>query len=233
MLSKSTTTNLKVVDDIVERSEVIKTLGVWFDSELSLKRYVNEKCKVAFFNIRNIRSIRKFISDDLCMKLVQSLVLSHLDYCNSILYGLPMCELNKIQRVINCAAKLVLGKGRRDSASEALFKLHILPVIYRIEFKIATLVYKCLHDSAPCYLKELLKPATQNRSLRSSSCVREGDLEVPFTRRSTFLDRSFAVSGPKVWNSLPRHLRERSSLETFKEELKTFYMRVAFPQFSR
>ena len=89
MLSKCVRENIQVVDDVVEISHKIKTLGVWFDSELSFRYQIDEKCKLAYLNIRNIRSIRKFISVDVCKQLVKSLVLSHLDYCNSLFYSLP------------------------------------------------------------------------------------------------------------------------------------------------
>ena len=85
-----------------------------------------------------------------------SLVLSHLDYCNSIFFGLPDCEMAKLQKVQNCAAKLILNKTRFDSASQALRELHWLPIRERVNFKIAVLVFRCLHNSAPMYLQELL-----------------------------------------------------------------------------
>ena len=184
------------------------------------------KCKVAFLDIKNIRSIRNFISVDKCKLLVVSLVLSHIDYCNALLYGLPDCSLNKLQRVQNVAAKLVLQRRRFDSSTEALRELHWLPIKHRIDYKIALLVFKCIHDLAPAYLKGLISVKTPGRELRSQDCGIL--LSVPVSSRRTFLDRSFAVSGPTVWNSLPLDIRSLVSVDDFKKKLKTFYCNKAF-----
>ena len=222
MLKKCSVSSINVVNDCVERTDKMRCLGVWFDSILSFKFHVSEKCKIAFLNIRNIRSIRRFITVEICKVLVVSLVLSHINYCNALLYGLPDCTLSKLQRVQNVAAKLVLQRRRSDSSREALRELHWLPIKLRIEYKIATLVFKCVHDMAPSYLKDLLSVKVPSRALRSSD--ESGILfSVPVCSRKTFLDRSFAVSGPKVWNSLPSDIRSIDSIDVFKKQLKTFY----------
>ena len=78
-----------------------------------------------------------------------SLVISHLDYTNALLGGLPKCSLDQLQCVQNIAAKIVLGKDRYDSSTRCLAELHWLPIQQRIEFKIITLVHKSLHGLAP------------------------------------------------------------------------------------
>ena len=227
MLEKCEIEFLNVTGDIINRTDLIRCLGVWLDSQLSFNHHVNQKCKVAYINIRNIRSIRKFITVEIGQVLVSSLVLSHLDYCNAILYGLPENTLHKMQRVENCAAKLVLQRKRFDSSTDALRELHWLPVKQRICYKIALIVFKCLHDLAPEYLKCLIKLKTYAMCLRSAS-VNAVVLEVPVCSRRTFYDRSFAVSGPTVWNALPFELRQIDNLDTFKDKLKTYYSKQAF-----
>ena len=92
-------------------------------------------------NIIHIRSIRKFLTVESCKTLVRNLVINHLDYANSLYYGLPQSELQRLQRVQNIAAKLVLGRSKYSSTSEAMKSLHWLPVSYRIPFTIAVLVF--------------------------------------------------------------------------------------------
>ena len=158
--------------------------------------------------------------------LVTTLVISHIDYCNAVLFGLPDCLIKKLQRVQNCAAKLVLQRNRFDAAA-ALRELHWLPVKNRIRYKIALTVFKCLHDLAPEYLQNLLCVKSHARNLRSAS-VDAVFLEVPVCSRKTFLDRSFAVSGPSVWNKLPADLRSINNIANFKSSLKTFYCNQVF-----
>ena len=105
-----------------------------------------------------------------CQVLVHSLVFSHLDYCNSLLYGLPECVTGKSQQVQNIAAKLLLNPGKCDSPQLAMYKLHWLPIRFRLDFKLALLMFKCHKGEAPKYLGEFLsidERTGMSRSLRS------------------------------------------------------------------
>ena len=103
----------------------------------------------------------------------------------------------------------------------ALKILHWLPVKKRTDFKILTLVHKCLSGQAPEYLKNLLVIQQGGREgLRSAMDSRK--LIVPRTCYKTFADRSFSVYGPQIWNILLRCIREIDDLEHFKKQIKTF-----------
>ena len=119
--------------------------------------------------LRIISSIRRYITTDCAHSLVRSLVLSRLDYCNSLLVGLTTTQLQKLQRIQNTAARIICMKSKRDHITPSLIFLHWLPVKYRVNFKILCLVYKCLHDQAPDYLSELLTLYTPARCLRSQN----------------------------------------------------------------
>ena len=97
------------------------------------------------------------------------MILSRLDYCNSTLSGLPSSCLNRLQKVQNNAARLVLRKRKSDHVTPLLKQLHWLPVQARIIYKIATLAYKFFDGCPPPYLSVLLETCTPARSLRSSS----------------------------------------------------------------
>ena len=102
--------------------------------------------------------------------------------------------------------------------------LHYLPIRARIEYKILTMVFKCLEGCAPEYLKELIKLRRPTREgLRSGHQVKP--LMVPYTRQKTFASRSFSVSGPALWNKIPDSLKAIDNFETFKKELKTYLFR--------
>ena len=159
--------------------------------------------------------------------MVLGLVISHLDYGNSLYVGLPEVDISKLQRIQNMAAKLVLQRGRHDSSSRALEELHWLPIRSRIVHKVLTLVYKCIVDkSAPAYLMNKFSLAPQStRSLRSSSTVFK--LVEPRVRRSTYAARAISVTGAKEWNKLPNYIKESSNIAIFKRKLKTHL----FPKF--
>ena len=103
------TTEVVDVDGIeLPRSESIHYLGVWLDQCMSLKRHITRKCSSAMLSFQRIKLIRRYLTKNAATPLVLGLVIPHLDYWNSILYGLPDCDINKFQRIQNMSAKLVL-----------------------------------------------------------------------------------------------------------------------------
>ena len=101
----------------IQRSNSTKYLGEYLDSKLDFREHIKNKCKAAMLNLHRIKAARKSLTRTACNKLVVTLVLSHLDYANSILGGLPKSSINKMQAVQNLAAKITLGKCKYDSAS--------------------------------------------------------------------------------------------------------------------
>ena len=216
---------LSIANLQVSPASSVKNLGVMLDSFLKMEGHVNAVCKSAFFHLRNIARIRQFLNKESTEKVVHALVTSRLDYCNSLLYGIPMKLIAKLQRVQNVAARIVTGTRKGDHITPVLYTLHWLPVKCRVEYKIGLLVLKCLHGMAPTYLSDVLQAYTPTRSLRSAS---KGLLQVPKFRLSTFGERSFASFAPRLWKELPVQLRNCTSLDTFKSVYKTYLFRTYF-----
>ena len=174
---------------------------------LSFKTHITKKYQSAMVNLVNIHNIRKYLTDDAAKTLLVGLDLSHLYYANAILAGLPECDINKMQRIENIAAKLATKVRKHDSTTTALRKLHWLPVRARIQHQLLTLVHKCLQGNAPQYLKELLVEAQSRRDgLQSNSEYK--CLHVPRTTRKTLAARSFSVKGPKFCIRIPTNIRK-------------------------
>ena len=85
-----------------------------------------------------------------------ALCISHIDYANAILFGVPDVTIGKMQHVQNMCAKLVLSIGKYKSNSHAVRRLHWLPIKSRIVLKIITVVHRCIHGNEPKYLENLL-----------------------------------------------------------------------------
>jgi len=204
----------------IARSHQIRYLGVHLDENLTLSTHITKKCNTAMYGLHRIRNIRQVLSQEACETLVLGTVISHLDYANAIFIGLSDCQINKLQRVQNFAAKLVLKADRYSSATSALKILHWLPIKLRVKHKVLTLVWKCLHGLAPQYLKDTLTLDNRKRdNMRSGDNYQQ--LKVPLVRRETFANRSFDVAGPIWWNELPNLVKQASTVALFKQRLKT------------
>ena len=113
-------------------SQSVRNLGFYLDETPSMDAHIKYLCRILFCQMRRIGKIHSFLSTDAANKLAVSLILSWLDYCNSLLAGIPDNKLNKLQRIQNHAARLVLRKSRHESATALLRTLHWLPVKARI-----------------------------------------------------------------------------------------------------
>ena len=118
-----------------------------------------------FFHLRNIGFIHKYLAYDAAKIIIHAFVVSKLDYCNSLLYGLPSYLIQKLQHVQNSAARLVNQCPRFCHITPVVRDLHWLPVSFRIEFKIMLITYKVLHERTPIYRQELLQLHTPSRNL--------------------------------------------------------------------
>jgi len=98
---------LLVGDNAVKPSACARNLGVYFDSTLSLKTFMNKTAATAMYQIRNLAAIRDHLPRELTSRLCTSQVISRLDYCNSVLSGVPKCSLHPLQLALNMAARLV------------------------------------------------------------------------------------------------------------------------------
>ena len=110
-----------------------RNLGVMFDSGLTMKQQVDRICQTAYFEIRRMGSIRQCLTTEAAKILVTSLVLSCLDYYNSLLAGIPQKLVNKVQCVMNCAARFICKASKYERVTPLLVDLHWLPVEHRIE----------------------------------------------------------------------------------------------------
>ena len=197
---------ISVCGGSIEHNDVIKLLGAHIDKHLSFKHHIGEKCKTFMYNLLRIKHIMRYLTQEAVQILISSLVMSHLDYANSLLYGLPDCDIDKFQHVQNCAVKLVLNRSKYDSRTQAFIDLHWLPIIACIDYKILMLVYNYLNQEAPKYLINMLKQKNPTRNGLYSNNL-HNLLEIPKVRRKAFAARSFSYVGQTLWNDIPDHLR--------------------------
>ena len=126
----SNISTLSVGDSQIAPSCEVRNLGTWFDSKMSMLSHINKTCSSAFYYLYNMRRIRKYLSRSVTESLVHAFITSRVDYCNSLLYGLPNSHIMKLQWIRFC------------HVTPLLFHLHWLRISYHIKFKILLLTHR-------------------------------------------------------------------------------------------
>ena len=190
--------------------------------------HITKTCSSAFYYLYNIRHIKKYLSRESTEKLVHAFISSRLDYCNSLLYGIPEYQTMKLQRVMNASARLIYRAHKFCHITPLLAELHWLPVRSRIHYKILLITFKILHGLSPKYLSDLISIQQP-----SSYHLRRNDngrlLERPSAKtKKTMGDRAFQAAAPFLWDKMPRSASEATNLESFKTLIKTFLFKESF-----
>ena len=189
----SVDTTLRIVSTIAEPVNSVRNLRVYIDSALSMRTHIGKVSAACFYQLCHLRQLRYVVSKSTMQRLVSSLVLARIDYCNSVLAGLPAVTLAPLNRVMNAAARLVVGLGVRD---------HVMRELH--------------------YITNVLVPMSslQRRvTLRSST---SDSFDVPRTR-TVFSERAFSVAGHAAWNKLPPNLSLITDNYRFKRALKAHF----------
>ena len=149
--------------DTIQPAQSARNIGVILHSTImTMLPHVDSVCKSAFYHLRNISRIRKFLSTNTTKILIHAFVSSKLDHCNSPLYNVPIYLVKKLQPVQNAAARLSTCSRKYD---HILIKLHWLPVSERIKFKILLLTFKDLHQLSPTYIQDFITRYSPSRTL--------------------------------------------------------------------
>ena len=206
---------------------MVRNLGIWFDSQMSMSEHISRTIRGCWAQLSNLWRIGSRLNRKMKIQLVHSLIHSRLDYGNALLKGASKKDLNRLQKVQNSAVRFINNHKRRRGVTAMRQALHFLPVPYRIDFKILLLTYKCINGVAPPYLQELIQP----RVAGGKKLRKDGDktlLSRNFSTKYRSTEAAFSVCAPRLWNTLPRDLREASSVESFKIGLKTHLFRLAY-----
>ena len=182
-----------------------------------------KRCR-CFATLRQLRQIRRYVPTSTFQKLVVALVHFRLDYGNGVLVSIPVHLMCRLQSVLNAIWNVPTTSQMHSSA----FTGCGLRVPERIQYKIAVLSYKVLHDTVPWYLEPLTRVADIRGwwALCSASTDR---LEVPYFKLSTIGDRAFPVAASQIWKLLPETVVSASTtLRSFQHQLKTCLFQRSF-----
>ena len=147
-------------------------------------------------------------------------MISKIDYCNSLYYGLPKSQHKKLRRILNRSVRLIKGLSPYDRVTPSMIELHLLPIRARIEYKVSVLTFQALKMGKPEYIRRLLSEFSTGSNLVLRHNTEINRLNEP--RHNLSLGaRAFKMSAPRVFNRLPIQVRDCNTCDSFKKKLKT------------
>ena len=205
-------------DDAIRASFSVTDLGVVLDCHLNMSHHVSRMVQTCTYKLRLINVIRNKLTVTVAERVINAMVTGNLDYCNSLLNGITANEINRIQKLQNTAARLILKRDRRSSAIVMLNDLHWLSIKKREMYKILLFVYTSLHGTTPDYTTTRFNEYHPSRTPRSC----EENMIVIQKTKLHYGDITFSVSATKWWNSIPLNFKCAQSVDSFKKCSKTY-----------
>ena len=180
-----------------------------------MRAHITATVRTCFMALRQIRSVRRSLTLDALLTLFHALVIIKLDFCCSTLAGMCGTLLQRLQSVLNAAARLLYSARRSKHTTPSSPATPLVKSLERIKFQFCVLVHRCLHNNAPPYLVKTLHLTTEVDARHR-------------LRLSTIGDRALLVAAACAWNCLPLSVRTVSSLNAFWDDLKTVLFRASF-----
>lgn len=211
---------IDILGERVERVAEARNLGVLIDEALNFENHVLEIVRNSFYRLKILYRVRDFLSEDLRIKLCDSLVLSRLGYADTV-YGprLRARTDGMVQRVQNACARFCFKIPPRTHVTPYLNKSNLLKMTLRRELHLATLLFGIQKHKEPEYLFKKLKWRSEysSRPVRTATGVL-----VPYKHRTTAFRGSFRYTATKCWNNIPPPLRDLQTVHNFKFKFKQY-----------
>lgn len=219
-LNTSRQLNIKIDNNQITSTRSQKLLGLHIDDTLTWSTHIDHLCSAISSKISLLRQLSSYVSVDIQKKYYQGYILPLMDY-GSVVWGTTSAaNIDRLMKLQKRAARIILRADFTTPSAVMFHKLDWLPVDKRLKYNKAVFIYKALNNLSPQYIADLLRPVseTHSRTLRSSV---NGALAVPRSRSSLF-DRSFSYTAPRLWNSIPLLIRNSSTVNCFKHNVKSF-----------
>ena len=209
--------SIKFNDITLVPSQKVKNLGVIMDSNMTFNAHIDELHKKVIGTLLYLNRVCDRFQPDCRIMVVQSLVLSVLNYCLRIWGSTNKTQLERVQKLQNFAAKIAVGGARKhDHVTPILQKLEWLQMEMKYFYDICLLVFKINNNLLPEWLFSL--PTVNQARAENINTRHQNSLFVPRTFTDTGA-RSLNVVGPSFWNRLPLDIRNCQTISSFKSNL--------------
>ena len=218
---------INIGDSTITPAHHVRDLGVQVDQHLSMAPRVTAFCASCNYHLYRLSSIRRYLTVNATRTVVQALITSRLDYCNSLMINIPSTQMDRLQKIQNKAARMISRVPSSRHITPVLQQLHWLPVRCRRTYKILVTVSKCLHALAPTYLIELAGARKLDIKWLRHTDTRTPFLHQPVARKHVG-EQAFGTAAPFLWNNLPTQLWSATTHPAFKTALKTYFFKQYF-----
>ena len=209
-LKKITTFELRIKEDILERVNTFKYLGLHFDPTLTWTNHIKITAAKLRTKLGKIERALPFLTAETKKLLLNTLVTPYIDYCSEIWSSASNSNLARIERLYQRALSILSPEVESETSLRD-----------RLHRNIAIMTFKSTNGMAPIYLQEKFTLVNQIHCLNTRS----------YNFKKIFVTRSnnrhemctFKNRATKIWNDLPGHITSLNSILSFKNELRSFY----------
>ena len=222
LLNKSKSTHVKATMNIgnekIESLSANKLLGIEIDDKLNFNNHINTICRSAANQLNALIRLRRFLGIEERKALIQSFVLSNFNYCPLVWMLSSVKSLNKIENLQKRALRFMLSDY--ESSYDELLRLSgSCAINVRLKRNLCVEIYKTLNDLNPSFMREIFETRKTKRAVRERYKI---NLEIPRVNQASFGTKSLRFYGPKIWNSLPYHIKSAENLLCFKNLIKSW-----------
>ena len=206
---------------LISPSNSVINLIVIFDSDLSFSSRIAKISKAANYHLFRIRCIRKHSTRPLCAVLINSLVISRIDYCSSLLYILSASSIVPLNRIISSSIRSIFNIKLSDHSSTDSFQIkpNWFPYRKRSLIRLLSITHKYIYFYIPSYIFDHLLILSTTHNTRSTSII---NLIIPQPSSIKFQKRSFSYVVPSIWNALPSSIISIQSPTSCNAHLKSY-----------
>lgn len=202
----------------LERVPVARNLGLLMDDQLRFEQHVRDIVKNCFYRLKVLYEVRKYLSVDIRIKLCDTLILSKLNYVDTVIHGRLLARSRAlIQRVQNACVRFCFPVPPRSHVTPYLNDSSMLKMEARRSLHFAALLFGVVHNRQPHYLfQKLTFSSRPARGAIRLICPRHG--------RSAAFRGSFRYAATRCWNNIPPPIRNSKTLTTFKLKLRKYLL---------
>ena len=216
--------NIQINNIKIKASESCKNLGVHIDSKLRFRGHISYLLQTSYGKLRTLYLFKHFLTSEIKLRLCDSLILSLLSYCDVLYWpALLLEDRESLQRLQNGCLRFCYGLRKFDHVTQCYTDSGWLKLDLRFYLHICTLVFKIMKFKQPTYLLEKL---VRGSDIHDRHTRHNYLFSVPRHKTALF-QRSFNYNAVKYFNSLSDNIKNCSTIETFKKNLKAHLKAIA------